>query len=161
MINSIGPIIALDVDGVLNSIRHAPAGDYQVEFLPRCVQAFNKIIVATDARIVLSSSWRYLIHNGHMDTCGFATMLRTHGIHGDLVGLTRRDHGEDEPRWFQIRDWLREARKGMPAGELQRFCILDDDPSAFGGTFTNGVLTDGSGLAERDADRAIEILLGK
>ena len=144
-------IIFLDIDGVLNSTsQQTPAiGN---EFLPRCVTELNRIIALTDAKIVLSSNWRYLIHNGYMDLTGFSILLRSHNVRGELVGFTRESEG-DEPRWSQIRDWF---RANSPVGTDYNYCILDDDPGAFGGR--PGVQTNGNGLTEADADLAIEIL---
>jgi len=152
------PIIFLDIDGVLNSLSRAdePADLFR-EILSPHVMALNKIVRATDAKMVLSSSWRYYIHNGMMSLSGFELMLHTHGVRGSLVGHTRRDKDEYEPRWLQIRDWLRDNRPPTP-GDLQRYCILDDDPDAFGGL--HGVQTNGSGLTTEDAEQAIAILKG-
>lgn len=157
--------IFLDMDGVLNSLSvmrgysdtdPSDAAYYQPEILPDCVRAFNRIIGETEAKIVLSSSWRYMIHGGSMTLQGFQYLLKTHGVRGWLIGMTRQDK-DDEPRWFQIRDWLRENR---PTEGVQRYCILDDDPDAFGGNYEHGVRTNGNGLTEDDARTAIRILNG-
>jgi hypothetical protein len=168
-------LIFLDVDGVLN--RFGPAfseslADYSPQIEPACVRAFNRIIRDTEAKIVLSSSWRYLIHNGHFSLNGFQVFLRSHGIRGELIGCTRQDLGtadEPEPRWQQIADWLkvqrvagRDKNGAIIASNLQgepigRYCIIDDDPDAFGGR--PGVQTNGAfGLTEEDSFRAIQIL---
>lgn len=148
-------IIFLDIDGVLNAMSvprlRQPGDDYSPHILPDCVRAFNKIIKATDAKIVISSTWRGWFHNGHMDHFGFQRLLKTHGIRGELLGFTRESEG-GEPRWTQIRDWL---RTGV-CGTDYRYCIIDDDPGAFGGR--PGVQTNGNGLTEADADLAVEIL---
>jgi hypothetical protein len=160
-------LVFLDIDGVLNdyerSWREVP--DYNPEFVPTCVQNFNRIIRETEARIVLSSSWRHLIHAGHMSLHGFQTLLRSHGVRGELIGWTRPDLCE-EPRWKQIADWLRspnhegtagESRSRLAGRKVERYCIIDDDHEAFGGR--PGVQTAGGmGLTEADADAAIEIL---
>lgn len=146
-------LIFLDIDGVLNdwerSWRDVP--DYNPEIVPRCVRALNRITCTTEARLVLSSSWRYLITRGHFSLNGFRKLLSSHGVRADLIDHTREDI-DDEPRWKQIADWLRK-----PPLKVDRYCILDDDPDAFGGR--PGVLTAGGmGLTEADADAAIEIL---
>ena len=149
------PIIFLDIDGVLNSFGDKwPPGEPRPQIELDCVKNFNAIIDATDARIVLSSSWRYLIFNGHLSLLGFGLLLRSHGIHGALVGHTRRDLEDDEERWRQIADWLKEH-----SGEHGRYCILDDYPDAFGGR--PGVRTDNAkGLTAEDAQTAIGLLRG-
>lgn len=63
------PIIFLDFDGVLNTeqyqaqlaVEGKPTKDaWGPIFDPRAVGNLHKIIAATDARIVISSSWRYI-----------------------------------------------------------------------------------------------------
>lgn len=150
-------LIFLDIDGVLNSnaIEHVsllsdPFGWTVVpQILPKCVRNLNAIVGSTEAKLVLSSAWRYSILNGDMTLRGFESLLRSHGVRGTLLGHTRLDR-DDEPRWMQIRDWLREKTPSA------NYCILDDDPDAFGGR--PGVQTNGNGLTEADARRAIEIL---
>lgn len=149
-------LVFLDIDGVLNDFEQSwgAVPDYNPEFVPRCVQNFNRIIRETEASIVISSSWRGLIHTGQMTLNGFRVLLRTHAIHGYVVGYTREESaGVDcEPRWAQIADWLKK-----PCGDLERYCILDDCADAFGGR--PGVQTNGAvGLTESDADAAIAIL---
>lgn len=141
-------IIFLDIDGVLN--HHSLTCKSLASIMPRCVRAFNRIIDATDAKIVLSSSWRSWIHNGYMTATGFACLLHSHGVRGDVIGCTRPCEA-DEPRYKQIRDWTR--NHGVQG---DRYCVIDDDPEAFGGRL--GVQTKMTGLTERDADLAIEIL---
>ncbi len=176
-------IVFLDIDGVLNdwerSWREVP--DYNPEFVPCCVKAFNKIIRATEAKIVLSSSWRYGIHRGDFSLRGFGRMLRSHSVRGELIGATRPSEC-DEPRWREIADWLKkpmlpaglivgidDAELGVGLGlekttepvpfKIKRYAIIDDDSDAFGGR--PGVQTAGGvGLTEADADLVIEILTG-
>ena len=45
-------VIFLDIDGVLKE------EDYDAEFKDECFARLKKIIAATDAQIILSSSWR-------------------------------------------------------------------------------------------------------
>ena len=63
------PVIFLDFDGVLNTeqyqawlaIEGKPKKDaWGPLFDPRAVANLQKIVEATDARIVISSSWRYI-----------------------------------------------------------------------------------------------------
>jgi hypothetical protein len=143
-------VIFLDIDGVLN--RHGNGKDFE----PDCVAAFNRVVKATNAELVISSSWRHMIIGGHMSLLGFGKLLRSHGIHGTSVIGHTRSARSDEPRALEIADWLRENRS--PDG-VRKVCILDDDPDAFGGR--PGVQTAGGvGLTETDADLAIDILVG-
>ncbi len=151
-------IIFLDIDGVLNG------HEFLVEaksctINPECVRRLNRILIETDARIVLSSAWRYMVHGHAMTLEGFGYMLRTHGFLGSLNGcerliidLTCRD--EDIPgRPDQIRAWLRAN------GQCdQQYVVLDDLDLDWGGL--NVVMTDGAiGLMDADVERAIAILL--
>ena len=63
------PVIFLDFDGVLNTeqyqarlaVESKPTKDaWGPLFDPRAVANLQKIVEATDARIVISSSWRYI-----------------------------------------------------------------------------------------------------
>lgn len=165
--------IFLDIDGVLNPMiphrrgigktaKYEMPSDFEPlrEIDPECVSNFNRIIVATDAKIVISSAWRNLIINGHMNLRGFSVLLWSHGVRGEVVGHTRKSREDNEegrePRWMQIRDWLSFNRS--PDLELVRYCILDDDHTAFGGR--PGVQANSNGLTLDDANRAIEILNG-
>jgi hypothetical protein len=145
-------IIFLDIDGTINRTLIG-----EPEFNSFCIAALNRIIEATGAKLVLSSSWRYKILNGGMSLQEFARdLLEPAGVCGQLIGYTRENAAtlddEPEPRWRQIADWLRQ-----PPHPIERYCILDDDPDAFGGR--PGVRTDRrTGLTEADADAAIEIL---
>lgn len=69
------PIIFLDFDGVLNTEQHQaklavdrlPNKDaWGPLFDPRAVANLRKIIDATDAAIVISSSWRYIHQPGSL-----------------------------------------------------------------------------------------------
>lgn len=60
-------IIFLDVDGVLNSIDHAkkvyeetlrPHSGYEYPFDPECLERLQRLVEKTDARIVITSTWR-------------------------------------------------------------------------------------------------------
>lgn len=149
-------LIFLDIDGVLNDELtglYQSTDGYWPEIKPDCVKAFNRIIRATEAKIVLSSSWRYHILNGNMSLHGFFVLLRSHGVRGELVGHTRESSDSLEPRWIQIKDWLKDNR----SDEFRRCCILDDDPSAFGG-IVSGVQTGNGGLTDANAAEAIALL---
>ena len=156
------PLIFLDIDGVLNGHNFDDHPSILSNPIDReCVEAINRLIVAVDPEIVLSSAWRYMIHGGAMTLKGFEYLLRTHGVMANdrLIGLTPTD--EDIPtRGLQIRDWLN-THGGRP------YVVLDD------GGFTPGtnqwcdmglsihpvVWTRGNtGLTDFEVAKAIEIL---
>jgi hypothetical protein len=116
-------IIFLDIDGPLNMhIFDRVAGCCGIE--RKCVRELNRIIKATDAKIVLSSAWRYMIHGGAMTSSGFEYMLRTHGACTDLkiIGLTCRDE-ELKTRGLQIQNWIDRHRHL----KIKKYVVIDDD----------------------------------
>lgn len=86
-------LIFLDIDGVLNG-HHYKRDAQSCNILSPCVRQLNRIIRATEAKIVLSSAWRYMIHGKAMTLAGFGYMLRTHGMIGagkTIIDTTIRD----------------------------------------------------------------------
>jgi len=150
-------IIFLDIDGVLNDFERSwrDVPDYCPDIVPRCVVNLNKIIRATEAKLVLSSSWKALITQGHMTVYGFERLLQTHGVRSWLLAHTPHLEGE---RWGEIDAWLNAPWQiSKKPVEIDRYCILDDYGDAFGGR--PGVKTSGAvGLTEADATAAIEVL---
>ncbi len=161
-------VLFLDIDGVLNS--HEPlcpeamCGRLHADKVAR----LNRVLRETDARIVLSSAWRYFVHRGEMSLAGVDWLLRSHGVIGRrLIGVTRPDTMQERnPKWdgstpwpvcnergLQITDWKRQAT------EIGPYAVVDDldiGISAAGHPF---VQTDGKvGLTDADADRLIELL---
>lgn len=145
----LGKLIFLDIDGVLNNYKCLLAGR---SIDHKCVAHLNWLLGESSAKLVISSTWRRLIDNGHMDCRGFAYMLRTHGLAGaDVVGWTRQSRSE-ETRGHEIRDWRREHKH---AGKY--VCLDDDDDISYLGLTlvqTNGAI----GLTRGDAERALELL---
>jgi hypothetical protein len=147
-------VLIFDIDGVLNRHGNVMEGSFAE---PDCVKQFNRIVDATDCRLVCCSAWRHLVHGGSMTVQGFAALLRSHGIRGSLIDVTRESKDPEdgyEPRYKQIADWLK-----RPLATFKRYAILDDNAEAFGGR--PGVRPDGSkGLTAEDADKVIAILNG-
>jgi hypothetical protein len=148
------PIIFLDLDGVLNDHQQRESGFCGID-LPLATR-FNRVLRETDAQIVLSSAWRYMIPEA-MSLKGFTYLLQTHGVdcHERLIGVTCRDE-EIEPRGQQIRHWRLENGGERP------YVVIDDLDLGITEAGHPFVQTDGKvGLTEADADRAIEILTGR
>lgn len=149
-------VVFLDIDGVLNSadLRSQLAESSSLD--PRAVMRLNCILVETGARLVLSSSWRYLILSGAMTLPGFEYLLRTHGVAKDcLAGHTCADEDTAE-RGGQIRRWLAEHRS------VTAWAALDDMPLELGGDGWRHVQTDARvGLTDADATNVIRILRGE
>lgn len=128
------PIIFLDIDGVLNDGTYCGYSD-SCAIQKDKVFWLNTLLQFTEAQIVISSAWRYLVHNGYMTLKGFDAMMRTHGLQKDrVIDVTRidtpvpsyrrkdgkiRSNLENE-RGPQIRDWLNLHP------EVTRFVAIDD-----------------------------------
>lgn len=139
-------IIFLDFDGVLTNNEYAarlyeegkPTSDQYGElFDPKAVEHLNQIIDETDAKIVVSSSWRYI------GLAKLQELWQERGLHGQVIDITSL-HAVDEfilenglewlengyegnelssPRSMEIEHWLR-FRKG----QIANYVILDDLP---------------------------------
>lgn len=145
-------LIFLDVDGVLNSNAwydgYLPRG-FPVPrppLDPAAVGRLDRIVRATNAYIVLSTSWR-----GHPELPGW---LLSHGCRGTVVGQTPVLPGR--PRGDEIAAWLnRKAKQGIA---VAAFCILDDGDDM--GDLSPWLIqtTQDYGLQDDDVERAITLL---
>lgn len=153
-------IIFLDIDGVLNDHTADPIAE-SATLLPRCVEQLNRIIDATDCRIVLVSAWRYMVSNAAITLHGFEYLLRTHLIHakGRLIGMTRSDWEssgiQSSERGRQVQEWLDQHH----ASGIGRYVAIDDLDLGYSEFGIPLVDTDGRvGLTEVEADKVIAIL---
>lgn len=155
-------IIFLDIDGVLNSQGRKPGESC---FKATCVNYLNEIILARDCRVVLSSSWRYMIFGENMTLQGFGWLLASHRIemslsaspalhYQRLIGTTPSDE-KVNGRANQIIHWL-EANQDIVKG----FVILDDgNYAANESTAKHLVRTDAMiGLSSADVSNALACL---
>lgn len=148
-------VLFLDIDGVLNGHDwDAEAGSCYLD--RECVKRLSRIVRETDAVIVISSSWRYMVLGGTMTLDGFCYMLRTHGLTAlaKVIGTTKADEEfEDrDDRAQQITAWMRGCKE-----RIESFVVLDDMRlNGFGArqiqTCSRG------GITDSDADRAIQTL---
>lgn len=108
-------IIFLDIDGVLISRKSKRIlGDLRT-FLPESVGVLKYILEATDARIVISSSWRILKELNQLQE-----MFTEAGIDGSVViDITPNVGGT---RGGQIDEWLKNTDLS-----IESFVIIDDD----------------------------------
>lgn len=153
-------VIFLDIDGVLNDHTfNLVSGSCTLK--PECVHAFNRLLHETDAAVVISSAWRYLILIGAMSTTGFCHLLQTHGVSKIILERIAGKTVSDETiptRGEQIAHWIRQTAKRQP---VDRFVILDDAPPemSFRPVENSLIRIDGSvGLTEDDVPRALDLL---
>ena len=149
------PVIFLDFDGVLNTEQYQarlavdgkPTKDaWGPLFAPGAVENLRRILEATDAAIVVSSSWRYA-HS--LDS--LRMMWEVRGLPGEIFdtlacGATYISRGEE------IECWLN--KHGRPD-----FVIIDDLDDFFPAQQPRYVETNPIvGITEADAQKAIEML---
>lgn len=155
-------VIFLDIDGVLNNILRENVsriegmeGIYHHD--PKCVKLLNNLIAATDAKIVVSSTWRL---GETMDSMN--RILKGIGVVGKLIGMTPR-LDKWNLRGNEIRCWINthaEEVLNCKAHEFQNYVILDDDSDMLLWQVDNFIHVDPSnGLTKRDICKAYRILM--
>jgi hypothetical protein len=151
-------VIFLDIDGVVATnksygthrvMEELTWGVSDVPFDEVCVKSLNKITDYTDAKIVISSSWR-----GSYKLDELKVMLAREGITGDIIGVTP-ESGYSIARAEEIKMWLREH-----ASAIESFVVLDDQPADIRRKFPNNFIQTSMqmGLIPVLAEKAIEIL---
>lgn len=136
-------IIFLDIDGVLNT--HKSIGRFGFDFIDHILVALvARIVRETQAKIVLSSTWRVEEKDRELATRALREQdLEIHDCTPVLVG---------EDRHVEIRAWL-------DKNQVERFAILDDDPDAkIEGSFFR--TDENLGLTVEIAERVIRHLAG-
>lgn len=156
------PIIYLDIDGVLNGHERHPNGYCGMK--PSALRAMNYLLAEVpEAMIVVTSAWRYLVHNQQMTVTGLESLLLTHGLacHRRIAGIT----GPDEPYWppNPTEDYadpsvrVRQIEADVAERKPGRWLVLDDLPLPMDRLLkTNG----GVGLTAWECLRAVEMLRG-
>lgn len=162
-------VIFLDVDGVLNcdTTEETINGwtfvdDYKIKLI-------RHIMTKTDAKVVLSSSWRsgyYGLETGHSNTdeawgiIEYEALVERCGQLGVwFFGCTKWPESSDRGR--EIKEWIDvQNTAGNDAYKVSSFVILDDYDMNISTYFPdNFVKTDPSvGLTDEDARKAISIL---
>lgn len=135
-------VVFLDFDGVLTT----PATQFGFGD-PNCVRELNRITTITDARIVVSSTWRF------QGLKAVRENLKLWGVIAEVIDVTPRLQDDSGSRGDEIRQWLIEN----PI--VSRFVILDDDAD-MGELREHLVKCDTmAGLTQEVADFAIQKLL--
>jgi len=125
-------ILFLDIDGVLNSDEWFRANADHLEDgtlephrdLDReAVERLNQIIKATDARIVISSTWRKFY-----SFLGLRDVLSANGFRYPLNIIDTTPHRPSYYRGQEIGLWLHESRfqNVLATDSVENFVILDD-----------------------------------
>lgn len=146
--------IFLDFDGVLNTeqyqaelaIEGKPCKDiYGPIFDPRTIKQLDEIIKMTGAKIVITSSWRF-IHSLNI----LHQMWEDRGLPGDVYSILTTE-SSSKSRGEEIIDWLQKNDN--------RFVIIDDENDFNLIQQESLIITNNvRGLTRKDAQKAIEIL---
>jgi hypothetical protein len=109
-------IIFLDIDGVMNSNNHlveSKAHEY-LEFDPICVESLKKILKETNAKIVISSTWRIKRSLEELKR-----IFSIYDISNYIIGVTPNLWKE---RGHEIQEYI-DIHKNI----IKKFVIIDDD----------------------------------
>ena len=147
--------IFLDFDGVLNTEQYQAelrlagkptADEYGPLFAPKAVARLGEIIEKTNAKIIITSSWRY-IH----DQQALNEMWEKRGLPGNIYGILSSDYPE-ESRGKEITAYLAHETNTpyIILDDLDEF--LPEQKEAF--IEVNPV----TGISQNDVNKAIEIL---
>lgn len=159
-------VLFLDIDGVLNGHQTFGKEHPYCKIDRRCVAQLNRVIDATDCRLVISSAWRYQMIAGECTRVGFGYLLATHGVR--ILGLSPKELvvGYTLPdevtchRADQIHAWLKSEKERVLADDYPPFAIVDDMamrlPWFMARRFVR--VKGPRGLTRADADKLIQIL---
>lgn len=167
------PLLFLDIDGVLTSDEHrrykkTPEGKERVAFLrsqydtiegielvlldPKRVALLKEIVLRTNCKIVISSTWRENSTAAHFERL---FKLLGHALPNfTVIGLTPiLDHIEQQKRGHEINAWIK-------SNNFQgKYLALDDDPkSIFLDEQTLHRTTYADGLTPPDVEAIVALL---
>lgn len=148
-------VLFLDIDGVLNSTKfyneRPKMKEYDGLSFPcdnfdyRAISLLNDILDKTQAKLVISSDWRF---DEDLESC-----LKYHGLKYDIYGKTPYD--KHYRRGYEIQKYLLSV-----GNEVDNFCIIDDIDNWFLPYQMKYVVKTifSDGLTKELADKAIKIL---
>ena len=156
-------VIFLDIDGVLAHSKSIPNGrkvdgkysfKWAAQIDPECAKRVVRIVRATGAQIVISSTWR----RDHTQVTGIKRALVAAGmVRNEMLGVWEKTPwmpSSKEPRATEILSWLAEHP------EVERHVVLDDGWTPGCSTLSSPLPNHFSdGLQDSHADEAIAILL--
>ena len=148
-------IIFLDFDGVLNTEHYQGLLQYQGKpwqdeygafFDPKAVKQLKRIIDATDADIVIESSWKYLGLDAMKE------LWEVRNLPGTIIDITPSLLGKN--KGVEIASWLSKYAK-----QDIRYVIIDDEYVILDSQLPHFILTNPyEGITEEQANRAISML---
>lgn len=149
-------VIFLDIDGVLNSGKPGPRHN-ENPTQARHVAQLGRILQATGAQVVWSTTWRTTRRQDELDAFVRARGLadfKSVGVTPDLTTRPKMSLFLARPRREEVRAWL----DAHP--EVTRLVTIDDDTEAEvePGTHVQCEDIEGGGLSAERADLAIRIL---
>lgn len=160
-------IIFLDIDGVLNNAvdaeNHPISNDPKnirssYFYSARNVQLLNRITKHTDAKIVISSTWRLGAELQELqELCALM------GIEGEVISMTDDLNNGHTFRGNEIYKWIKDNDELIGSHhEFTKYVILDDDSDMLYWQRRNFIHVNGYiGLTERDSNQSILILNGE
>lgn len=118
-------IIFLDIDGVLNCqvfYNERAEGDH-INVCADRVSWLNEVCKNTDAKVVISSVWRY----SGLEYC--INKLKEVGATFDIIDVTPNLRGQGCLRGNEILQWIKDNEEllGKPYHEYYNYVIIDDD----------------------------------
>ena len=102
-------VIFLDIDGVLNCKTTANPRNFPYHSDPELVKRLHRLLDLTDAKVVLSSTWRY-------DPAGVFS-AKNQGI--PFIDTT--PDMPDRPRFKEIKSWIDRHP------DVERYIVIDDE----------------------------------
>ena len=155
-------ILMLDIDGVLNYEGCKDRIGWYCGIEDEKVELLKHIVDATDAKIVLSSTWRLGYNNeGHRLEEAFIYLKEKLSKYGLSIYSMTPQIGRGNYRGREIHQWLQAYD-----GKVDEWVVLDDEWFCDFNQYEIGahlVQTSfyGGGLTEEDAEEAIRILNGE
>lgn len=148
-------ILFLDFDGVLNTEHYQGLLQYQGKpwqdeygafFDPKAVKQLKRIIDATDADIVVESSWKYLGLDAMKE------LWKVRNLPGTIIDITPSLLGKN--KGVEIASWLSKYAK-----QDIRYVIIDDEYVILDSQLPHFILSNPyEGITEEQANRVISML---
>ena len=150
-------IIFLDIDGVLNSVRYDRQRTIDQGNIDETrLQLIKKLVDSTEARIVLSSSWRKHWEKDISKCDAIGRDINEVFAKYQLAIYDKTECLPSNDRAEEIRKWLNRQ------GNIEAFVIFDDIAFGWGNNLQEHLIKTnpriGFGLEEKHIQKAIELL---